>query len=51
MLAQVVETLDNLESGVSDAKELLEMAVEEDDEEAVEEVRKEVKRLASSLAP
>ena len=50
MLAQVVETLDSLESGVSDAKELLEMAVEEDDEEAVEEVRKEVKRLSEQLA-
>ena len=49
MLAQVVETLDSLESGVSDAKELLEMAVEEDDEEAVEEVRKEVKRLSEQL--
>ena len=50
MLAQVVETLDSLESGVSDAKELLEMAVEEDDEDAVEEVRKEVKRLSEQLA-
>lgn len=49
MLAQVVETLDSLESGVTDAKELLEMAVEENDEEAVEEVRAEVARLGEDL--
>lgn len=49
LLAQVVETLDNLESGVTDAKELLEMAVEENDEEAVEEVRAEVARLGEVL--
>ncbi len=49
MLAQVVETLDSLESGVTDAKELLEMAAEENDEEAVEEVRAEVARLGEDL--
>ncbi len=49
MLAQVVETLDNLDSGVADAKELLEMAVEENDEDAVEEVRAEVARLGEDL--
>lgn len=49
LLAQVVETLDNLASGVTDAKELLEMAVEENDEEAVEEVRAEVARLGEIL--
>jgi peptide chain release factor 2 len=49
LLAQVVETLDNLASGVTDAKELLEMAVEENDEEAVEEVRAEVARLGEVL--
>ena len=49
LLVQVVETLDNLESGVADSKELLEMAVEENDEEAVEEVRAEVARLAEVL--
>ncbi|HHX33917.1 MAG TPA: peptide chain release factor 2 [Gammaproteobacteria bacterium] len=48
-LAQVVETLDNLESGVNDSKELLEMAVEEDDHDAVEEVRSEVERLGKEL--
>jgi len=44
-----VETLDNLESGVNDSKELLEMAVEEDDHDAVEEVRSEVERLGKEL--
>ena len=48
-LAQVVETLDNLESGVTDSKELLEMAVEEDDADTVEEVRAEVARLGEEL--
>jgi peptide chain release factor 2 len=46
---QVVETLDNLASGVTDSKELLEMAVEEQDQDAVDEVRKEVARLAEDL--
>lgn len=49
MLAQVVETLDSLESGVADAKELLDMAVEEDDEDTVEEVRTELVHLAEDL--
>ncbi len=49
LLAQVVETLDSLESGVSDSKELLEMAVEEDDQDAVDEVRSEVERLGKEL--
>lgn len=49
LLAQVVETLDNLASGVIDSKELLEMAVEENDEDAVEEVRAEVARLGEQL--
>jgi peptide chain release factor 2 len=49
LLAQVVETLDSLASGVTDAKELLEMAVEENDEETVEEVRAEVARLGEDL--
>lgn len=49
MLAQVVETLDSLESGVADAKELLDMAVEEDDQDTVEEVRSELERLAEDL--
>ena len=44
-----MDTLDNLESGVADSKELLEMAVEENDEDAVEEVREEVARLGEQL--
>ena len=50
MLAQIVETLDNLESGVNDAKDLLELAIGEDDEETVEEVRSEVSQLTEKLA-
>ncbi|NLY13050.1 MAG: peptide chain release factor 2 [Gammaproteobacteria bacterium] len=50
LLAQVVETLDNLENGVNDSKELLEMAVEEDDQDAVDEVRAEVERLTEELS-
>lgn len=49
-LAQIVETLDNLESGVNDSKELLELAIGEDDEEAVEEVRSEVAALTEELS-
>ena len=45
----MVETLDNLEAGVADSKELLEMAVEEKADEAVEEVRAEVARLGEDL--
>lgn len=44
-----MNTLDSLESGVSDAKELLDMAVEEDDQDTVEEVRSELARLAEDL--
>lgn len=49
-LAQVVETLDELSSGLEDAPQLLEMAVEEDDEAAAEDVRQEVARLEEILA-
>ena len=38
MLAQVVETLDKLSNGLSDCKDLLDMAVEENDEGAVNDV-------------
>ncbi len=44
-----MDTLDSLESGVADAKELLDMAVEEDDQDTVEEVRSELARLAEDL--
>lgn len=49
-LAQIIETLDELSSGLTDAPELLEMAVEENDEAAVEDVRLEVARLEDILS-
>lgn len=49
-LELVVKTINDLDSGVSDAKELLEMAVEENDEDAIEEVRSELDALEKELA-
>ncbi|MBR9866871.1 MAG: peptide chain release factor 2 [Oceanospirillales bacterium] len=49
MLEGVVQTIDDLTAGVSDARDLLDMAVEEDDEETVEEVRSEVENLENML--
>lgn len=49
MLEGVVRTIDDLTAGVSDARDLLDMAVEEDDEETVEEVRSEVENLENML--
>ncbi|UTW03753.1 peptide chain release factor 2 [Amphritea atlantica] len=49
MLEGVVQTIDDLTAGVTDARELLEMAVEEDDEDTVEEVRSEVAKLEELL--
>ncbi|RTE66564.1 peptide chain release factor 2 [Amphritea opalescens] len=49
MLEGVVKTIDDLTSGVADARDLLEMAVEEDDEDTVEEVRTEVASLEGML--
>lgn len=48
-LAQVVETLDDLTSGLADSRDLLDMAVEEDDEGAVDDVANEVERLREIL--
>jgi len=45
----VVKTIDNLDSGLADANDLLEMAVEEDDEDAVEEVKGELNGLQAEL--
>ena len=50
MLAQVVETLDKLSNGLSDCKDLLDMAVEEEDESAVSDVETELQGLEESLA-
>lgn len=49
MLAQVVETLNELSGGLSDSSDLLDMAVEENDEGAVDDVAAEVERLRAVL--
>lgn len=49
MLEGVVKTIDDLTSGVTDARDLLDMAVEEGDEDTVEEVRTEVANLEAML--
>ncbi|MGB0468219.1 MAG: peptide chain release factor 2 [Pontibacterium sp.] len=48
-LEGVVSTVDTLESGVVDARDLLDMAVEEDDEDTVAEVEEEVAGLKGKL--
>lgn len=46
----MVDTLESMESGLEDAKELLDLAVEEDDEESVEAVKLELADLEDLLA-
>ena len=48
-LAQIVETLDELAGGLADCGDLLDMAVEEDDQGAVDDVSAEVGRLREIL--
>ncbi len=48
-LAQIVETLDEMSSGLADSSELLEMAAEEEDESAVADIVTELARLQVSL--
>ena len=48
-LEGVVKTIDELESGITDAGDLLEMAVEENDEDTVAEVEADVARLKNML--
>ena len=48
-LELVVKTIDTLETGLSDARDLLEMAVEEDDEGSVADVEAELAGLRSNL--
>jgi peptide chain release factor 2 len=48
-LESVVKTIDELTIGISDARDLLDMAVEEDDEDTVAEVEADVERLRSQL--
>lgn len=49
-LETVVDTIDALESGVEDNTELLELAVMEDDDATVDEVRADLERLEERLA-
>ncbi|MGO2133292.1 MAG: peptide chain release factor 2 [Halomonas sp.] len=49
-LEQVVQTIDELEQGVGDNADLLELAEMEDDEDTVAEVERELKALQQSLA-
>ncbi|MCB5160925.1 peptide chain release factor 2 [Marinomonas algarum] len=49
-LEAIVETLDNMESGVNDAQELLDIAVEENDVDSVEAVQLELDALDDQLA-
>ena len=48
-LEMVVKTIDDLDSGVRDSRELLDMAVEEDDESMVVDVQAELERLDKQL--
>ena len=48
-LEGVVSTVDDLETGVVDARDLLDMAVEEDDEDTAAEVEEEVAGLMAKL--
>lgn len=46
----VVETLDSMELGVNDSKELLDIAVEDNDEDSIEAVQLELEELDALLA-
>ena len=48
-MALIVDTLDDLDGGLSDSSDLLEMAVEEDDEAAVVDISSELDRLTGIL--
>jgi peptide chain release factor 2 len=48
-LEAVVSTIDQMSSGLADVAELLEMALEEDDADAVEEIEAELATLSKSL--
>ena len=49
-LEAVVKTIEDLDSGVADCRELLEMAVEENDADTVAEVESEIANLEGQLA-
>ncbi|MCT7357481.1 peptide chain release factor 2 [Thalassolituus pacificus] len=48
-LEHVVKTIDTLDTGLNDARDLLDMAVEEDDENAVDDIRAELASLQKEL--
>ena len=45
----MVKTIDTLDTGLNDARDLLDMAVEEDDENAVDDIRAELASLQKEL--
>ncbi|MBX2859220.1 MAG: peptide chain release factor 2 [Cellvibrionaceae bacterium] len=49
-LTLIVETIDSLEGGVADCRELIDMAVEEKDAESLAEVEQEAQALEAKLA-
>ena len=49
-LEAVVQTIDNLDSGLEDAEGLLELAVEEDDQDTLDETASELDQLDADLA-
>lgn len=49
-MAQIVETLDDLQNGLVDANDLLELANEEEDEATLAEVQADLQRLEAELA-
>ncbi|WP_121495390.1 peptide chain release factor 2 [Teredinibacter purpureus] len=49
-LELVVETIENLEQGVDDCRDLIDMAVEEDDEDSIADVESEAQGLEKQLA-
>ncbi|WP_156035060.1 peptide chain release factor 2 [Microbulbifer sp. HZ11] len=48
-LEAVVKTIEDLDAGINDSRELLDMAVEEDDEDSVAEVASELENLQQQL--
>ncbi len=49
-LEGVVQTIDDLDAGVADGRDLIEMAVEEADEDSIEEISEEINALDQLLA-
>lgn len=50
MLEGVVKTIEDLEAGINDNRELLDFAVEENDEAGVEDIRADIGRLEEQLS-